>query len=50
MKVHQSQAAFESDLRELIPKKVSDFAKLEAGEPDHFDHWAQGHSGSACIY
>jgi hypothetical protein len=31
---------FDSMLRKLIPATVSIFPKLEAGDPYHFDHWA----------
>jgi hypothetical protein len=41
---------FESKLRDLIPKTASDFSKLGAGEPYHFDRWADDRSGSTCLY
>jgi len=41
---------FDSILRELIAANVKDFAKLEAGEPYHFDGWEEDRSGSACMY
>jgi len=41
---------FESKLRDLIPKTVSQFPKLEIGEPYHFDRWADDRSGSTCLY
>jgi hypothetical protein len=41
---------FDSILRELIPAKVKDFAKLVAGEPYRFDGWEDDRSGSACLY
>jgi hypothetical protein len=44
------QPDFESNLRKLIPEKVSEFAKLEGGEPYRFDLWEHDHSGSACLY
>ena len=50
MKASGSQADFESSLRKLIPDKVNEFAKLEAGEPYHFDRWEQDHSGSPSMY
>jgi hypothetical protein len=41
---------FEAMLRNLIPTPVSQFPKLEAGQPYHFDHWGDDRSGSACLY
>jgi hypothetical protein len=42
--------AFESKLRDLIPKVMRDFRKLETGEPYHFDQWADDRSGSTGLY
>jgi hypothetical protein len=39
-----------SDLRGLIPATMSEFAKLETGQPYYFDHWADDHTGSTCLY
>ena|ERR1700730_9070279 len=50
MEQRKSRAAFDSNLRKLIPTIVSEFPKLEAGEPYHFDHWADDRSGSTCLY
>jgi hypothetical protein len=36
---------FDSMLRKLIPATVSEFKKLEAGNPYHFDRWDDG-----CMY
>jgi hypothetical protein len=41
---------FESKLRNLIPKTVSQFAKLETGKPYHFEHWACDRAGSTCLH
>jgi len=41
---------FDAMLRTLIPATLSVFPKLEAGDPYHFDHWAEDSAGAACIY
>jgi hypothetical protein len=38
------------NLRNLIPATVSEFQKLETGQPYYFDHWAEDRSGSDCLY
>jgi hypothetical protein len=40
----------ESALHRLMPEAVNTFAKLERGEPCHFDRWADDRVGSACLY
>jgi hypothetical protein len=39
-----------STLHRLIPSAVNTFAKLEHGEPYHFDCWRDDHAGSPCLY
>jgi hypothetical protein len=46
----EATTTFESKLRNLIPKTVSKFSKLETGQPYHFDRWADDRSGSTCLY
>ncbi len=41
---------FDYTLREIIPAKLKDFAKIEAGERYHFDHWGDDAFGVKCIY
>ncbi len=45
-----AKATFESKLRDLIPKAVSGFPKLETGEPYHFERWVYDRTGSTCLY
>src|SRR4051812_9952681 len=40
----------EPTLRKLIPHKVRTFAKLESGEPYHFDRWDKDYTGTECLY
>ena len=40
----------ESTLHTLIPEKASTFAKLQHGEPYHFDCWKNDRDGSPCLY
>lgn len=40
----------ETILRKLIPEKVSTFAKLNYGEPYHFDSWKKDRAGSPSLY
>ncbi|MGB8112987.1 MAG: hypothetical protein WCF22_04410, partial [Candidatus Sulfotelmatobacter sp.] len=37
-------------LHKLIPATVSEFAKLEAGQPYYFDHWANDRYDSPSLY
>jgi hypothetical protein len=46
----KTQPDFESTLQRLIPEKLNEFAKLEAGDPYHFDRWEEDRSGAACMY
>jgi hypothetical protein len=46
----EGSKATDSNLRKLIPAIVSEFPKLEAGQPYHFHHWADDRSGSTCLY
>ena len=50
MQAKISTTTFDSKLRNLIPASVSEFPKLETGQPYHFDHWADDRSGSSCLY
>jgi|GEM_PF-134463 len=43
-------SVLDRNLRELIPDKYSTFAKLEKGDPYHFDHWGQDTNGEDCLY
>ncbi len=40
----------EVTLHRLIPEKVNTFAKLERGEPYHFDRCENDRDGSPCLY
>jgi hypothetical protein len=40
----------ESKLPDLISKGVSEFPKLETGEPYDFERWADDRTGSTCLY
>jgi len=40
MNASSSKANFELNLRNLIPATVSEFLKLESGQPNNFDHWS----------
>jgi len=41
---------FESVLHRLIPEEVNTFAKLQHGEPYHFERWKNDRAGSPCLY
>ena len=40
----------DSTMRRLIPHTVNTFAKLEHGEPYHFDSWATDNTNTPCLY
>jgi hypothetical protein len=42
--------AFQSKLRDLIPKGMREFQKLETGKPYYFDQWGDDISGLPCLY
>ena len=48
--MQNSAMLLEPTLRKLVPHKVGTFAKLEQGEPYHFDRWGDDHTGTLCLY
>ena len=42
--------AVQSQLQDIVPAKISEFRKLEKGEPYHFDRWEKDSDGRPCLY
>jgi len=43
-------STLETALHRLIPNEVRTFAKLEHGDPYHFDRWANDNADTLCLY